>query len=183
MKTIAITGGIASGKSTVVKILQKLGKEKIKIFDCDKIAKEIRNALMPQYRNDVKKLREIITKDKQKRQQLEALVHPLISKQFKEEKQKENANILILDAPLYYETKETFEVDAVCAVVCKQETQIKRALQRNKEITEEEIKALINAQLPTEEKIKRADIVIYNEEDETSLEKQVVSLYKKLMEE
>lgn len=54
MKTIAITGGIASGKSTVVKILQKLGKEKIKIFDCDKIAKEIRNALMPEYRNDVK---------------------------------------------------------------------------------------------------------------------------------
>ena len=97
MKVIAVTGGIASGKSTVVQLLTELGGKGVEVFDCDAVARRLRDggmlteALVAVFGDGIleetgavsaEKLRAVVTGDEEKRRSLEALVHPRLAEEF-----------------------------------------------------------------------------------------------------
>lgn len=191
MKVIAITGGIASGKSTVAQLLADMGGKGVEVFDCDAVARRLREsgvlteAMVAAFGESIleetgtvstEKLRAIVTADEEKRHTLEALVHPRVAEEFaaavSAAREREDVHTFLLDAPLFFETTSAFDTDTVCTVACNPETQISRAMQRSG-ISRQEAEALLQAQLSTEEKIKRSDIVFWNEGPISLLEAQV----------
>lgn len=191
MKVIAITGGIASGKSTVVQRLRDLGGKGVEVFDCDAEVRSLRergvltDALVTAFGDGIleetgsvstEKLRALVTEDEEKRRILESLVHPRMAEAFaaavSAARERENVHTFILEAPLFFESAFSFEVDTVCTVACTPETQMARAMGRSG-MSRQEAEALMQAQLSTEEKMKRSDVVFWNEGPASLLEAQV----------
>ncbi len=191
MKVIAVTGGIASGKSTVVQLLTELGGKGVEVFDCDAVARRLRDggmlteALVAVFGDGIleetgavsaEKLRAVVTGDEEKRRSLEALVHPRLAEEFaaavSAAREREDVHTFILDAPLFFESASAFEADTVCVVACNPETQVVRAMQRSG-LSRQEAEALQQAQMSTEEKMRRADVVFWNEGPRPLLEAQV----------
>ena len=191
MKVIAITGGIASGKSTVVQCLRDLGGKGVEVFDCDAKARSLResgvltDALVTAFGDGIldetgsvstEKLRALVTADEEKRCVLESLMHPRLAEAFaaavSAAREREDVHTFILDAPLFFESASSFEVDTICTVACNPETQITRAMERSG-MSRQEAEALMQAQLSTEEKMKRSDVVFWNEGPASLLEAQV----------
>lgn len=186
---LGLTGGIASGKSTVSQIFKKYH---FKIVDADIGARKIldpgtkgleevvrifgKQILLGSGSLDRVKLGQIIFNDAKKRKQLdECLVHH-IREWIISEKNKllaRNEPLIILDIPLLIEAHYENEVDEIMVVAVSEETQLKRLMKRN-ELTVEEAKMRIESQLPLSEKIEMADIVIYNEGTIEETEAQVV---------
>ncbi|MDQ0231005.1 dephospho-CoA kinase [Metabacillus malikii] len=174
---LGLTGGIASGKSTVSKMIRELG---IRVIDADVIAREVVEIGKPAYQQIVEtfgldilldngeinrgKLGEIIFSSEQKRLQLNEIVHPAIRlemlKQIEDEKRK-HSNAVVLDIPLLFESKLTYLVDKTILVYVDEETQLKRLMQRNG-FSEEEAVLRIQSQMPLTEKRLLADELINN---------------------
>ena len=195
MKCIVITGGIASGKSTVVQLLQELGGEDMCVFDSDRVVAELLDggtlsaALAETFGAEVVDadgkvnkafLRGIVAHDEEGRAKLNALIHPMVAERFRAAKIQANNSgkyhTLLADIPLYYETAESFRCDTVCTVATTEEQQIQRLATRNA-LPEEEARALIAAQLSTEEKMERADVVLRNTGSPELLRSQVELFY------
>ncbi|AIM15859.1 MULTISPECIES: dephospho-CoA kinase [Neobacillus] len=174
---IGLTGGIASGKSTVSTMLKEMD---IQVIDADiearlavqkgeqaykKIIAEFgEDILMDNGEIDRKKLGAIIFHDEDKRQTLNGIVHPEVRKRMMtkiEEAKKNQEEIIVLDIPLLFESKLTYLVDKTILVYVDLETQLKRLMARN-QLTVEEAKARINSQMPLVDKIRLADAVIDN---------------------
>ena len=190
---IGLTGGIATGKSTVCDILKGLN---VKIIDSDKIAhqvltyddvidkikKEFGEQISDQKGNiDRKKLGSIVFEDDKKRKLLESITHPkifsLIDNKIKEyEENKEN--IIVLDAPLLFETSLDKKVDEIWVVYASKETQIQRIKERDK-LNKKEAIQRINAQMDLDKKAENADIVINNEGSIKKLKKKITKLVEK----
>jgi dephospho-CoA kinase len=192
---IGLTGGIASGKSTVSNMFRNRG---IRVIDADQISREVVEVGRPAYHQIVEafgeeilhddktinreKLGAIIFSDDNKRQQLNQIVHPAVRtemlKQTGEEKEK-SAKQIVLDIPLLFESKLTHMVDKTVLVYVDEQTQLERLMKRNG-YSEEEAKVRIQSQLPLKEKIKLADVVINNngsiEETEAQLQKFLMEL-------
>ena len=170
---IGLTGGIASGKSTVSKYLAKKG---FKVYDADRIAKDISEKKLVQEeiiltfgdkildKNgniDRKKLKEIVFKNKEKLKQLNAIIHPKVIDFYKELKEQNTDEIIIFDVPLLFESGIDKFCDKILVVISDYEIQLDRIVERDK-IDRELASKIIKSQLSNEERIKKADVVIEN---------------------
>ena len=170
---IGLTGGIASGKSTVSKYLVEKG---FKVYDADKIAKDISEKKLVQEeiivtfgdkilgKNgnvDRKKLKEIVFGDKEKLKQLNAIIHPKVIDFYKELKEKNTDEIIIFDVPLLFESGIDKFCDKILVVISDYEIQLNRIVERDK-IDRDLAEKIIKSQLSNEERIKKADVVIEN---------------------
>lgn len=181
MKKIGITGGIGTGKSTFLKLLQELG---FKVFSCDeevkalykdsKIKKKIvqlfgKEILTSQEELNKKLISKKILENQVLKKKLEGLLHPLVKKRldkFLKNAQISKEKIVFVEVPLLFEAGWDKLFDEIWVVTCSPKVQIKRLLERG--LSLEEAQAFIKAQLPLSEKEKRADRVFSSE---TSVEK------------
>ncbi|WML45623.1 dephospho-CoA kinase [Neobacillus sp. PS3-40] len=186
---VGLTGGIASGKSTVSNMLKEM---KITVIDADvearlavkkgepaylQIVKEFgQSILMPDGEIDRPKLGSIIFYNDQKRQLLNQIVHPEVRRRMTRQKEAAIAReekIIILDIPLLFESKLMFMVDKVVLVYVDQNIQIQRLMERNN-LTYEDAMARVKSQMPLSEKVGLANEVINNngtlQETENQLE-------------
>lgn len=196
MKVIAITGGIASGKSTVANIFNK--KYSIPVIDTDFIARDIvkphsvlLNQIIAKFGSFIlnpdktlnrKLLREIIFNNPESKKWLEQLLHPKINKQIQHIiKQLENNNYPYCLVLIPLLTKEYLAsnkyIDHVITVQSSADNQIKRASVRDQQ-TGEQIKNIINSQLSNKERAKLADYIIDNNTNIENLELEVDKLHK-----
>ena len=179
---IVLTGGIATGKSSVCSLLNLYG---FKIIDADKIAHTMldRNAekiaglfgseFVSEGKVDRKRLGTVIFSDEQARAQLEGLLHPLIKEEIISQSTLcETKKIpYIVDIPLFYE-KSNYPIDEVAVVYCTPQQQIVRLVDREG-YTEEEAQKRIAAQMPIDAKREKASFVIDNTQNLKHLQKEV----------
>ena len=198
MKKIGLTGGIASGKSTISKILKRLGA---KIIDADVEAKA---ALKPNAKPwemlinefgkeiikddntiDRRKLGNIVFGDEIKLKKLNSIVHPFVIEQIKNKikriEEKGNYKAVVLDAPLLIETNLHHLVDEVWVVNVDRKTQISRLMDRDK-FTLEQAENRINAQLSQMERLNHATAVIDNTGTRRNTREQVNLLWQERVE-
>lgn len=175
---VALTGGIATGKSTVAEIFSTLGFE---IIDADTIGHEVLNAQSEKIAEmfgkemlvggsvDRKALGAIVFADSSKRKALERLLHPRIYDEIEKRAQclDEKKEVYLVDIPLFFEGSR-YPIEKVLLVYTPQALQLKRLLQRDKS-TEVEAKQRIKSQLPIEEKVKKVRYVIDNSATLTDL--------------
>lgn len=187
---IGITGGIASGKSSVTQYLIKQGYQ---VIDADKIAhdaltinQECMDLCLKKFdccdmngKIDRKKLGAIIFNDKLKQKELEAIVHPYVFRKMKEAMPKERNQICFLDVPLLYESSMDTWCDEVWVVYCDPKTQLNRLMNRN-QLTREDALARIRSQMSLEIKKTRANHVIDNNHDFNTTINQVDALLKQI---
>jgi dephospho-CoA kinase len=188
---IGITGGIGSGKSLVCKVFSMLG---IPVYDSDSRAKWIANfhpvvkkEMIVLFGSDAyldgklntRYISEIVFKDKSKTEKINAIIHPKVGEDFNEwYSQQINVPYILKEAALLYESGSYKTLDKIIVVTAPLEMRIKRVLQRDVHRTESEVRAIINKQFSEEEKCKRADFLIYNNEEQLVIP-QVVDLDKK----
>ncbi len=178
---IVLTGGIATGKSSVGSLLSLFG---FKIIDADRIAHakldESAGTVAELFgerfvvggRVDRGKLGGLIFNDDEARMKLEKLLHPLIKEEIYNQSQLcESRQIpYILDIPLFFE-KKNYPIDEVAVVYCTPQQQIERLIGREG-YTIEEAESRIRAQLPIDEKKEKASFVIDNTRDLKHLQKE-----------
>ncbi|MCH1627296.1 dephospho-CoA kinase [Fredinandcohnia quinoae] len=191
---IGLTGGIASGKSTVSNLLKKMG---IVVIDADIIARDVveigREAyyqiieafgpdiLLPDKAIDRVKLGSIVFRDEKKRRLLNGIVHPAVRRQMLREKDNwitEGETVIIMDIPLLFESKLTSIVDRTLLVYVDADKQLTRLMARNN-FNQEAAEARINSQMPLIDKISLADAVIYNNGTVEETKKQIEEILKK----
>lgn len=174
-RLIGLTGGIATGKTTVSNYLAT--KHQLKILDADVYAKEavaknspILHTIFARYGDIVRledgslnrsQLGEIVFNDPQEKQWLESQIHPYVRHRFDLELQSHQDHTIVLDIPLLFEAKLTNTVTEIWVVSCDRSTQIARLQQRNR-LNPTQATARIDSQLPLEAKIAAADVVLDN---------------------
>lgn len=177
MFVIGLTGGIACGKSTVAAILRDLGA---RVVDADEVAREVmapgspvlarvaerfgRQVLRGDGSLDRQRLAEIVFRDRQALADLNAITHPPILEVIRgriEEARRQGVGVLVVDAPLLLEAGMQGMVDEVWVVTCTRDQQIERLCRRTG-LSPREAEARMRAQMPPEEKARRADRVIPN---------------------
>ena len=176
MPAIGITGGISTGKSTFVECLREL-LPVATFFDADEAAHALLEfgARVFSTAGDLNrtKLRAIVFADATKKLALERILHPRIRRQWRTEAKghRNSPKLFFADIPLLYETGgETF-CDRVVVVACSQKVQLAR-LRKRMSVKSAEAGQMINSQMPLQEKITRADHVVWNNGDRASLMEQ-----------
>jgi dephospho-CoA kinase len=179
MLIVGLTGGVASGKTTVSKILREEGAY---IIDADLIARELVQPHTPTWGELVrvfgktildrdgsihrKKLAAIIFSNPQKMGFLNRMIHPRIKEEWErrvaEIGQKDPEAIIVIDAALLVELGSNREMDKLVVVTSNEKHQIER-LKEREGISEEEARKILSFQMALEEKVKVADFVIHNE--------------------
>ena len=186
---IGLTGGIASGKSTVSIYLEKLGA---KIVDADKMAKSLSNRkdiiekLVLDFGNkildgdgnlDRKKLKEIVFSDKNQLKKLNNIFHSEIRKEFKKIKSESlESEIIIFDVPLLFESHIDMECEEVILVYLDKDTQIERIIKRDN-IKKDLALKIINSQMSLEEKKLKSSILLENNGTMEDLKNKVEKIY------
>ncbi|MDQ0157260.1 dephospho-CoA kinase [Robertmurraya andreesenii] len=174
---VGLTGGIASGKSTVANLIRSKGYT---IIDADVEARLAVERGEPAYNEIVAffgkeillddqqinraKLGEIIFNDEEKRQKLNSIVHPDVRRRMlnkREEAIHKGEKLIIMDIPLLFESKLTGMVEKVLLVYVDEQTQLQRLMERN-QFTEEEALARIRSQMPLKDKVPLSDAIINN---------------------
>ncbi|WP_372713533.1 dephospho-CoA kinase [Ilyobacter sp.] len=190
---IGLTGGIASGKSTVSKILSEMG---IRVVDADLIAREVMDSkdvvdkiveefgeeiLNKNGKLDRTKLREIAFSSKERVKLLNSIVHPSVISRFEDEKKKSmiTGEMLVFDIPLLYEAKMENLCNRVIVVYVDRETQIKRVMERDGS-SRENAENIIENQMPLSEKLARSDIKIKNDGTIDELEEKIRDIFSKI---
>lgn len=178
MKIIGLTGGIASGKSTVTRTLVDLGAI---IIDSDELAHNIMKPYKPAWKDIVKifgteilnpdetinrdRLGQIVFNDPDKLRELNQITHWRIAERYKEDlrliKKEKPEAIVVMEIPLLYETHAERICDEVWVVWVDRETQMERLMQRDG-ISREDALKRIEAQMDLDEKARLADVVIDN---------------------
>ncbi|MBR0602879.1 dephospho-CoA kinase [Bacillus safensis] len=188
---IGLTGGIASGKSTVSQMIKEQG---IRVVDADVIAKEAvakgttalqqivqtfgEDVLLPNGELNRQQLGAIIFSDEGKRKQLNAIVHPEVRKEMlkqRDEGVSQQETFVVLDIPLLFESQLESLVDRIIVVYTTPELQLSRLMNRN-DLSEEEALNRIHSQQSLEEKCKKADRVIENTQDLAFIRKQLQNI-------
>lgn len=192
--TIGLTGGIATGKSTVSNIFKE---HNIPVIDADIEARLVvekdseayhliveefgESILHPDGQLNRQQLGAIIFSDEKKRQRLNEITHPRIRQQMLEKKNQSILNkerLVVLDIPLLFESKLQTIVDKVLVVSTDPTIQLNRLMERNG-FSKEEALQRIHAQMPLEEKEQLADVVIYNNGTQEELRASVEALIQK----
>jgi len=196
-KVIGLTGGIASGKSTISHFFQKLG---VHIIDADLNAKEAvqkgssaleeieaifgKEMINMDGELNRKRLGELIFQDEGARNQLNTIVHPHLAKIFMEKRKQANEQKIVwvlYDAALIVENELQKNLDGLIVVLCDIEEQEKRLMHRDR-LTKKEAQQRIQSQLPIEKKIEVADWIIDNSTTLGNTQKQVQQIFSELNE-
>ncbi|MDK8182368.1 dephospho-CoA kinase [Paenibacillus sp. UMB4589-SE434] len=177
---IGLTGGIASGKSTVSAMLVDKGA---RLVDADRIAREIvlpgspvlaqiaerfgQDMLLQDGALDRKRLGAVVFGDEAERKALEGITHPAIRQRMLEQmrsyEQEQPDKLVVVDVPLIYESRMESLFEAVMVVYVHHQVQLERLMKRDS-LTEQQAKLRLAAQMDIEEKRSRADYVIYNDQ-------------------
>jgi len=195
VRLIGLTGGIASGKSTVATILKQLGAA---VINADDLSREVVQPEQPAWKEivetfgadilqsdkalDRKKLRTMVFDNPEARKKLEAIVHPRV-RALAEERIRELAAaghaIVVYEVPLLFEGGLHHWLRPVILVACDVNTQ-KRRLRDRDHLTDKEAQQHIAAQMSLEEKRKLADYVIENNGTVNDLEREVKSVLEEI---
>ncbi len=197
MYIIGLTGGIASGKSTVSAMLAELGAY---IVDADKIAHEIvapgqpawreivdhfgENVLLPDEKIDRKLLGNLIFENISERTWLEKITHYRIKERVEQilgQVRNQGYAVAVLDIPLLFEAGWQDMADEIWVVYVNESTQLSRLISRSN-VLPEQAAARIKAQMSLSEKINYADVIIDNNKDVDETRRQVVAAWQKIME-
>ncbi|PAD21724.1 dephospho-CoA kinase [Terribacillus saccharophilus] len=173
---IGLTGGIASGKSTVSDLFKEYN---IPVVDADIVAREVvepgepalasivdsfgSDILLPDGALDRQKLGGIIFRDQEKREILNGIIHPVVRERMTADRDrlKTDHPAVVLDIPLLFEGKQLHLVDKVVVVNVDPRIQLERLMQRNN-LTEQAALDRINSQMPLADKAAKADAIIDN---------------------
>ena len=187
---IGVTGGLATGKTTVADMFAARGAVKI---DADEIAHGLLKedggikrkvialfgkGILADGEIDRRKLAGEVFYDRGKLDMLCRALHPVIIRRIKEQAERFPASTIVVDAPLLIESRLHEYVDVVIVVIAGYETQIKRA--RDRKISEEEAKNIIDNQMPLSEKVKSADYIIDNDTDLNTIKEGVDRIWQKI---
>ena len=193
---VGLTGGVSTGKSTILSYLKELGAFTLSADEASRrltapggeALPAIREAFgeavfLPDGTLDRRALGEIVFRDPACRRALEAIIHPAVQRQLYDEIAKageEGARLAVMEVPLLYETG----MDALCGEVwlayLDGESQTLRLMNRDR-LTREQAEVRISSQMPLEEKVKRADVVIKTDKPMPEVQKEVAHLYRDLV--
>lgn len=179
MKTIALTGGVACGKSTATHFLRDQG---FMVIDADEITaqlftkKEVIKEIQDHFQTtDKKELRKLIFERPQAREILESILHPKVKEKIKKNivsYQKKKLAAVFVSIPLLFEKDLQGDYDEIIAVVCDLDKQLERLMKRD-QIPQEEALTMIQSQWPVEQKAKLATFVLENNQKPKDLEKKL----------
>jgi dephospho-CoA kinase len=195
-RKIALTGGIATGKSYVATRLREAG---VPIVDADMLARDVvapgspalaairkrfgPDAVRRDGTMDRIRVGQIVFKDKRARLDLEAIIHPAVIKAIQDffNALPKRTPFAVADIPLVFETGREKEFDAIVVVSCPREMQLQRLMERNK-LSKEDAEKRLAAQLPIDQKVKKATYVIKNDGTFEETNRQVDELIATLKE-
>ena len=194
IRRIALTGGIATGKSYVAGKFKEAG---VPIVDADVLSREVvapgtpglaavrkrfgPDAVRRDGTMDRVRMAQIIFKDKRARLDLEAIIHPAVQKAIEEffAALPKRTPFAIADIPLLFETGREKQFDQVIVVACPRDLQRQRLMERNK-LSKEDAERRLNSQLPIEQKVTKATHVIRTDKSFEDTDHQVADVIKKL---
>lgn len=171
MKTLGLTGSIATGKSTALGAFAALG---VPVFSSDEAVHSLyRGEAVPEVERlfpgvvhngtiDRAALARRLVEQPERLKELESIVHPLVRQRMKvflSAAQSTGTALAVLDVPLLFETGFDYGLDAVAVTIVDEEEQRRRALARPG-MTPEKLETILRRQMPQSEKVKRADFVI-----------------------
>ena len=191
MPAIGITGGVSTGKSTFCECLREI-LPNAKFFDADAAARqlvdleEVKREIRGTFGSGVfspngdlnrEALRTIVFQDAAKKSALEKILHPRIRRQWSIEadRHRKSPEFFFADIPLLYETGGETLCDRVVVVACSPDIQLANLMRRMK-LERVAAEAMIKSQMLLEEKIKRADHVVWNNGDKSALAGQAALL-------
>lgn len=195
MKLVGLTGGIASGKSTVAKILESLGAA---IVNADTLSREVvepgreawqeivaafgAEVLQPDQGLDRQKLRTIIFNNPEARRKIESIIHPRV-RALAEQKIRDHTaaayDVVVYEVPLLFEGNLHEWLRPVILVACDVDTQLQRLQQRDG-LDRAQAQKHIDAQMSLTEKRRLADYVIENNGSVDDLKRQVEAVLEKI---
>lgn len=186
VRIIGVTGTSGSGKSEACKILVK--KYDAELIDADKIAKKLSkrgtvyfNSIVESFGSGIvnktgelnrKKLANIIYQDEKKREELNKLTFLYVVDEIKKIINKTKKKIIIVDAPLLFESKLDQICDFVISIIANEKVKIERICKRDG-ITKKEAESRLKAQAPNKFFIENSDYVIYNNNGVDELKEQI----------
>ena len=176
MTRLGLTGGIASGKSTVARMLAARGAT---VIDADAISRSVTASggaaieairaafgpsfITPQGELDRNRMRDLAFSDPAARERLQAIVHPLVQAGMLEAAAAAQGPCTVFEIPLLVESRHWRQaLDRILVVDCSEETQLQRVMERNR-WTREVAQAVIDAQTPRLTRLQAADIVVFND--------------------
>ena len=196
MILVGLTGGIATGKSTVAKLFRRFGAT---VIDADQLARDVvqpgkpawreivksfgKRVLLPDRTIDRQTLGSIVFHNRQKLRRLERIIHPRVARE-----QQRRARgiftgtpdaIIIYEVPLLFEAGVNTRVDKIIVVTADRETQVARLKRRNG-LTRRQAYQRISSQMPLAEKARRADIVLDGTKSKSFLSREIRRLVQDL---
>lgn len=193
MYVVGLTGGIGSGKSAVSRRLEAKG---IAAVDADVVAREVVEPGEPaltkiathfgegiiddQSGLNRAALRELVFADEKKRTWLEQLLHPLIRDRILQQLESAESAYTVLVSPLLLETDQHLLVNHVVVVDVEEQQQIDRTMARDNN-SEEQVKAILAAQMTRQQRLDKADDVVDNTQDMSALDAQIEQLHARLL--
>ena len=198
MLRVGLTGGIASGKSTVSEAFARLGA---KVLDADEVAREVvlpgkpawtklrhtfgSEFFHPDGRLNRSKLRKLVFADPEQRSRLNAIVHPEVMREidFRFEQLTSSAEhaVVLVDVPLLLEVEAADRFDRVVVVYVNETVQLDRLMERDG-LSAEEASQALSTQIPLRDKVKQADFVIDNSGTLEETQAQVEKVWQELLE-
>ena len=194
MLRVALTGGIATGKSYCLRHFAELG---VPVVDADRLARDAvapgspglaavvqhfgPEVLLADGALDRAALGRIVFEDSRERAALEAIVHPEVYRRIREwfVNLPAASRVAIADIPLVFETGHNHDFDSVIVAACRPEEQVRRVMARDR-LSEHDARARLAAQWPIEEKAKRANHVIWTDRTFAETDAQIAEVLNKL---
>lgn len=194
---IGLTGGIATGKSTVSNMFKEKG---INVIDADIISREVLiiypdiisriktefgSEYVPGSGIDRKKLGRLVFSDKKEKEKLEKIIIPYIKQEIIKRVNNRiilGDRIIIVDAPTLFENDLDKDMDKVILVYLDEKLQLKRLMERDN-LSQKDAEERIFSQLPLDDKRKKSDYVIYNDRDKVYLKEQFNKIFRELEDE
>lgn len=176
MKKYALTGGIGTGKTFISKEFIRMGipvfyadEEAKKLYSRPDVIEQVRALFGEQFftdnKLDFRKMSKIIFDNPDYQKKLENLIHPLVMEEFDRWALQQNAEIVMMESAIIFESNLEKYFDKVIVVNASIPVRVSRVRRRNPELSEEEIMARIMAQMSQEEKCRLADEIIDHEKD------------------
>jgi dephospho-CoA kinase len=199
MKMVVLTGGVATGKSLVGRLLPDVLPEKVSFCSADQAVEEayrdknVLHALSALFGSEVllsadgadscqvnrSWLRETVLPHEELRKKLERVVHPWVLAWLKAKRTAAGENLLVAEVPLHYEIGEAVLADLIIVVASSRAMQVRRMME-HRGLDERSCSAFLDAQWPIEAKAERADVVIWNDGGMDALNSQMLMLATQL---
>ncbi|MCY4159053.1 MAG: dephospho-CoA kinase [Bacteroidetes bacterium] len=190
IRTLGVTGGIGSGKTTVCGYLRELGAV---IFEADLIARElmessihVREEIIQAFGGMSYRSNGFLNRpwlagqvfgDESKLQRLNAIVHPRVGEAFEALKSRIQSGLLVHEAALIFEAKLEDHLDAVCLLRAPDDVRIERVKARDG-VSDQQVRERMQSQIPPNEAERRADVILINEGDLTELRHKTQKLHE-----